>query len=505
MKILVIGAGAAGMSAALSAKETNPDLDVIVVSKGLQGKAHTCEAEGGINAALYSPDNWRKHYEDTLKGGSYRNNPYLVEILCKEAPKAIEWLRTLGLHFDLNEKGEIAQRPIGGHSLPRCCYSADRIGAEILLTLTEEARRQNIIIKDDILITRLLTEKGRVVGAFGIDKRTGEYITFNSDATILATGGIGQIYQFTSNAKENTGDGLILAKMIGCELVDLEFIQFHPTGIAVGRKPGALISEANRGIGGKLLSFDGKEYKRFVNELEKRSVVALAIWEELEKGNQVFLDLTHLDPEFIQEQVPDTLKQIKELANLDLREDLIPVTPTAHFHMGGIKVDEKTLSAMPGLFACGEVMAGVHGANRLGGNSLLETIIFGNLSGKKSVEYLSLCQKKKSQEREKNSLKIKSLEIERLEKIKQIQNPLQIQQKMKSIMWKRVGLKRTIQGLNQGYFEILNCQFEIGSDFSLPRWYNSIELFNQLALSILIINSASRNLNSQGAHQICIE
>ncbi|MEM0134608.1 MAG: FAD-binding protein, partial [Thermoplasmatales archaeon] len=391
--VLIIGAGGAGMRAAIAAFDSGSR--VTILSKSLLGKAHTVMAEGGIAAALAnvdSEDSWEVHFADTMEEGVYISNYRMAEILAKEAPDRVRELEEYGALFDRTPDGTIMQRAFGAHTYRRLCHVGDRTGLEIIRTLEDQILHRDIKFFDELYVTKLLKEGDRVVGAMGIKLNTGEFYVFNSKAVIISTGGCGRIYKVTSNSWESTGDGLGLAYDAGAELMDMEMIQFHPTGMVFppGVK-GLLVTEGVRGEGGILLNAQGERFMQRYSpkkmELDARDIVARANYAEIIAGRGtphggVYLDITHKGADFIKKKLPSMYKQYMDFAGVDITKEKMEVAPTVHYQMGGIRVDpETTATNVPGLFASGEVASGLHGANRLGGNSLADILVFGKRSG----------------------------------------------------------------------------------------------------------------------------
>ena len=421
--VLVIGAGGAGLRAAIEAKAAGADVGL--VCKSLLGKAHTVMAEGGVAAALghVAPsDSWQVHFRDTMVGGKLLNNPRMAELHATEAPARVRELELWGAVFDRTADGRILQRPFGGHSHPRLAHVGDRTGLEMIRTLQDRAVALGIPVYMECTVSRLITGPGGVTGAFGYWRTTGQPVVFPAKAIVLATGGIGKAYEVTSNSWEYSGDGQGLAYAAGAELIDMEFVQFHPTGMVwpPGVR-GLLVTEAVRGEGGILRNKDGdrfmwkylpedrraeyaatdEEAGRWVTalsaghetdarrppELSTRDNVSRAIYTEVREGRGsphggVFLDISYLPAETVRRKLPSMYEQFKELADVDITTGPMEVGPTTHYAMGGIRVDAETGAAtVAGLFAAGEVAGGMHGANRLGGNSLSDLLVFGARTG----------------------------------------------------------------------------------------------------------------------------
>lgn len=390
---LIIGAGAAGLRTAIALADRG--MDCLVIGKRRHGDAHTRLAAGGINASLGHrdpQDRWTYHAADTLREGHFICDPHAVEYLCRNAPDRVRELQSWGCPFSLMEDGRIDQRYFGAQTFRRTCFVGDRTGEAILATLVDRAQHLRIPWRDQVFISRLLVEDGVVGGALGFDTGSGRYLVFRAKAVVMAAGGFTRAYaRSTSRPHENTGDSMALAYLAGATLRDMEFVQFHPTGmVAPPSMAGDLVTEAVRGEGGRLFNAEGERfmerYSPRKKELDARDVVARAIYRELQAGRGtpsggVWLDISHRDPRYIQERLPKMVGQFRD-NGIDITREPMEVAPTAHYPMGGIQVDFQTgATGVPGLFAVGEATAGVHGANRLGGNSLAETLVFGERTG----------------------------------------------------------------------------------------------------------------------------
>ena len=385
--VLVIGSGGAGIRAAVEAAASG---ETIIVSKTITGKGGcTVMAEGGYNAVLRSADSVSTHYEDTMKGGAFLNDPALVEVLAREAPDRIRDLFAWGAVFDLTCENEIAQRPFGGQRFPRTCYAGDHTGHEMVMTLLEKRRGSPVEIRDELTVIDLLKDGNTVSGAITCD-RDGELGVITADAVVLATGGAGQVYDTTTNSTAGPGDGYALGYRAGAELIDMEQVQFHPTGAVYPYDTrGRLITEAVRGEGGILLNTKGERFMEKYDparmELSTRDVVARSIATEVLEGRGtehggVWLDVTHLPREQIETRLPLMLVQFLQFG-VDIRTQPMEVAPTAHHFMGGLRITPEAHTTLPHLFAAGEVTGGVHGGNRLGGNALADTQVFGRRAG----------------------------------------------------------------------------------------------------------------------------
>src|SRR5213596_1321383 len=428
--VIVIGAGGAGLRAAIEASAAG--VRVGLVCKSLLGKAHTVMAEGGIAAALANVDerdNWKVHFADTMRGGQYVNQWRMAELHAKEAPDRVRELEAWGAVFDRTEDGRILQRNFGGHKYPRLAHVGDRTGLEMIRTLQDHGVHRGIEVHMEICILTLLKDGNRIAGAFGYDRERGRFKLFRAKAIILATGGIGKAYKITSNSWDCTGDGHALAYHAGAELIDMEFVQFHPTGMVWPPSVcGMLVTEGVRGEGGILTNKDGKRFMfdfipdnykaqtadneeegwrytqgdrnaRRPPELLTRDHAARCIVREIKAGRGsphggVYLDISWIKSkvshgaEYIKKKLPSMYHQFKQLADIDITKEPMEVGPTTHYMMGGIGVDgDSQMSSVPGLFAAGEVAAGLHGANRLGGNSLSDLLVFGRRAGRYAAEW----------------------------------------------------------------------------------------------------------------------
>lgn len=399
-EVLIIGSGGGGLRTAIELDEH--DIDCLLLGKREHGDAHTVKAAGGINAALGSldpEDRWDIHAADTLKEGHFINQPEAVEMLCKNVPDRVQELQDWGCDFNLTEDGDINQRYFGAQAYRRTCFVGDHTGDAIEQTLVEKAKECEIPYRQNTYITKLLADSGKVAGAVGYDMDSGGFIVFRATAVVLAAGGYSQVYKRSSSRNdENTGDGPALAYEAGVPLRDMEMVQFHPTGMVwPEEKSGSLVTEAVRGEGGKLFNADGErfmeEYSPKQMELDARDVVARANYQEIQEGRGtedggVLLDISHKDADFIKERLPSMYEKLKEYNDVDITEEAMEVAPTSHYSMGGVKIDFETgQTTVEGLFAVGEVTSGLHGGNRLGGNSLAEIVTFGDIFGGHIAEY----------------------------------------------------------------------------------------------------------------------
>src|SRR5947209_4852336 len=397
--VLIIGAGGSGLRAAIEA--LTQGASVGVVCKSLLGKAHTVMAEGGIAASMANvdaADDWRTHFRDTMRGGKFLNNYRMAQLHAQEAADRVRELEQWGALFDRTEDGRILQRAFGGHTFKRLCHVGDRTGLEMIRTLQDRGVQMGIDVYMECTVTRLLTDGDRVTGAFGYWRESGRFVVFKAKSIVLATGGIGKAWPITSNSWEYTGDGMALAYEAGAELMDMEFVQFHPTGMVwPPGVQGLLVTEAVRGEGGTLRNRTGERFmerhdpKRM--ELSTRDVVARAIYTEVKEGRGTehggaYLDISHKPAAYVKRKLPSMYHQFLELADVDITKGPMEVGPTCHYMIGGIRVDAETAqSNVPGLFASGEAAAALHVANRLGGNSLSDLLVFGRRAGQAAADH----------------------------------------------------------------------------------------------------------------------
>jgi fumarate reductase (CoM/CoB) subunit A len=513
--VLVVGAGGAGCRAAIEA--SNYNVSVTLLSKELFGKAHTIMAEGGYNAALGNvdpADNTDIHFKDTVEGGAYLNNQQLVEILVQDACDRILDLEDYGGLFDRTAEGKIAQRLFGKQTYRRTCYASDRTGHEMMATLAEEVRRRDITLLDEVFVSRLLMDDGRAVGATAVSVRNGDFLLFRSKATVLATGGTGRIYSITTNAMQDTGDGYALGFNSGAELVDMEQFQFHPTGVVYPESArGTLVTEAVRGEGGILYNSLGERFMKNYNaklmEVAGRDEVARSIANEISEGrgtkhNGVFLDVSHLPSLIIEERLESMLELFLKIG-IDIRNEPMEVSPTAHHLMGGLKINQRAETTIRRLYAAGEVTGGVHGGNRLGGNALADTQVFGKIAG----ENAAILAKSTSQTPNPNKSDVEQSYAEAYASINRKAGPSAVlmRKKLQQLMWNNVGIFRTGNGLEEALSEILKMRSEVQkvatrdkNDTYNKEWIESLELPNMLLTSEMIAKSAFMRKESRGAH-----
>ena len=495
--VLIIGAGGAGLVAALHAKKEG--VNVKVLTKEYPTRSQTCMAQGGINAALgnMSEDSIDAHIANTLKSAHNEANEEAVRFMCGEAPNTVKWLDEIGVCFSRTEDGKIAQRTLGGASAPRACYAQDYTGLKILHTLYDNCLKEDIeILADKYLLSLLKDDEGSVCGAEILDIRSGAVEHHLAKAVILASGGYSRIYgHYSTNSTASTGDGIAIAKKAGAELIDMEFVQFHPTGL---KNSSILISESARGEGGYVLNSKGE---RFTDELAPRDVLSRAIDAEIKKGEDVFIDIRHLGEAFIDDELPQERKLAKLYENIDPVHELIPIKPVAHYTMGGIKVDNKSQTTVSGLFACGECANHrVHGANRLGGNSLLEIVVFCKEAGLNAAQ--------SAKETAFTTPKVAQKNI--LDEINEYKNELDFYAKREHLaymFYTQVGIVRKREELLSTLEEVQNIQNNINrlgvTDTS--KVYNTnllefIEFKNMLDICEIVVKSALKREVSCGAH-----
>lgn len=515
--VIVIGAGGSGLRAAVEASE-GTGLRVAVITKSLLGKAHTVMAEGGVAASfgnLDAPDGWETHFYDTMRSGHFINNYRTVEIFAKEAPDRVLELESWGAVFDRTQEGRIMQRPFGAHSFRRLCHIGDRTGLELIRTMQYKAIHSGIDVFQEVTMTKLLIQGGRVAGAFGYFREDGRFVLFRARAVVLATGGWGKIFKVTSNSWESTGDGAALAFRAGAELMDMEMVQFHPTGMVwpPGVR-GILVTEGVRGEGGLLYNSEGERFMKTYDpermELSSRDVVARSIFKEAQAGRGTphggaWLDISHKGPEYVKAKLPGMYEQFLTLADLDITRERFEVAPTCHYTMGGLRVDPETCATnIPGLFASGEVACGLHGANRLGGNSLSDLLVFGRRAGLGARDYVSGGV---------GLTPIDAAELDAemdrvLEPFKREggMNPYHVHEKLQEIMTNHAGIMRSGPVLEEGLSKLLELKESAGS-MSIqgsriynPGWHAVFDVENMLLLCEGIVRSALERKESRGAH-----
>ncbi len=495
--VLVVGAGGAGLVAALFAHDDGAK--VTILTKDYPTRSQTCMAQGGINAVLphAQDDSIKSHIQNTLKSAHGIADEAAVERLCTNAPKAIEFLDSIGVPFSRTKDDEIAQRRLGGASGDRACYAQDYTGLKILHTLYDRVLEAGIqILSDRYLLEIFRDEQGEVVGGVSVlNKRSGELEEYSASSVILATGGYAKIYErHSTNATGSTGDGIAAAFRAGVRLSDMEFVQFHPTAL---KSSSILISESARGAGGHLLNSKGE---RFVNELLPRDEVARAMDDAMQKGEDIFLDIRHLGEKFIDEELPQERKLAKLYEGIDPVKDLLPVKPVAHYTMGGIEVDAHSSTNLKGLYAVGECANHkVHGANRLGGNSLLELIVFGREAGENAANYASRSDKR-AYKRTKNILEsIKEFTSER--------NFYDKRATLGDLFYENVGIKKdkkrllsTLESISEMRKELPKMGPKDRSKIYNTNLIEFLEFTNMLELSEIILLGALERQESRGAH-----
>jgi succinate dehydrogenase / fumarate reductase, flavoprotein subunit len=544
--VLVIGAGGAGLRAAIEAAASGARVGV--VCKSLLGKAHTVMAEGGIAAALANVDdrdNWRVHFADTMRGGQYLNNWRMAELHAKEAPECVRELEGWGALFDRTKDGRILQRNFGGHKYPRLAHVGDRTGLEMIRTLQDHGIHTGMEVHMECTVLGLLMDSGRIAGACGYDREKGLFRLWQANAVVLATGGIGRAFKITSNSWEYTGDGLALAYRVGAELQDMEFVQFHPTGMVWPISVrGILVTEGVRGEGGVLRNSEGRRFMfddipdlykeqtadseeegwrytqgdrnaRRPPELLTRDHVARCINREVKAGRGtphggVFLDIawikTHLpkSEEHIKRKLPSMYHQFKQLADLDITKEPMEVGPTTHYMMGGIRVDgDSQMSSVPGLFAAGEVAAGLHGANRLGGNSLSDLVVFGRRAGRFAAEFAK--SNKAAAVDEQQLQAIASAALAPFDRGLSGENPYQIQYDLQDAMQDLVGIVRTENEMQQALESVSQLRARAdrvgitGNRQYNNGWHTAMDLDSLLVVSEAVTRAALLRKESRGA------
>ncbi|HUF47787.1 MAG TPA: fumarate reductase/succinate dehydrogenase flavoprotein subunit [Vicinamibacterales bacterium] len=545
--VLVIGAGGAGLRAAIEASAAG--VTVGVITKSLLGKAHTVMAEGGVAAAMANVDdrdNWRVHFADTMRGGQYLNNWRMAELHAREAPERVRELEAWGAVFDRTPDGRILQRNFGGHRYPRLAHVGDRTGLEMIRTLQDHGIHRGIDVHMEHTVVALLTDDGRVNGALAYDRERGRFKVFHTRAVVMATGGLGRAFRITSNSWEYTGDGYALAYEAGAALQDMEFIQFHPTGMVWPPSvKGILVTEGVRGEGGILVNKDGRRFMfddipenyrsstadneeegwRYVTgdksarrppELLTRDHVARCIMREVKAGRGsphggVFLDIAwirkHISnaPEHIKRKLPSMYHQFKQLADLDITEKPMEVGPTTHYTMGGIRVDGDTqMSTVPGLFAAGEAAAGLHGANRLGGNSLSDLVVFGKRAGEYAAAFARQHSAGTVNDGPVSAAATRALAP--FERGSSGENPYAVQRDLQDMMQDLVGIVRTEGDLQEALVQIAKLSeraTRVGIDGNREfntGWHTAIDLPSLLVVSEAIARAAIERRESRGAH-----
>jgi succinate dehydrogenase flavoprotein subunit len=544
--VLVIGAGGAGLRAAIEASAAG--VKVCVISKSLLGKAHTVMAEGGVAAAMANVDdrdNWRVHFSDTMRGGQYINNPRMAELHAKEAPDRVRELEAWGAVFDRTKDGRILQRNFGGHKYPRLAHVGDRTGLEMIRTLQDHGIHKGIDFQMETTVITLLKSGDRIAGAFCYDRERGRYKLFQAKAVVLATGGIGRAFKITSNSWEYTGDGHSLAYHAGATLLDMEFVQFHPTGmIWPPSVRGLLVTEGVRGEGGILVNNQGKRFMfddipplyknqtadnpeegwrytqgdknaRRPPELLTRDHVARCIMREVREGRGtphggVYLDIAWIKEklpnaaEHIKKKLPSMYHQFKQLGDIDITKEPMEIGPTTHYMMGGVRVDgDSQMSDVPGLFAAGECGAGLHGANRLGGNSLSDLLVFGKRAGEFAAKF--------AKENSAASVDMQHVDQAARESLAPFERsggegPYQVQHDLQDMMQDLVGIVRREEEMTRALEGIAKLKERAGKvsvggnrEYN-PGWHTALDLNNLLTVSEAITRAALLRKESRGAH-----
>jgi len=548
--VLVVGAGGAGLRAAIEAAASGARVGL--VCKSLLGKAHTVMAEGGVAAALANVDdrdNWRVHFADTMRGGQYMNNWRMAEIHAKEAPARVHELEAWGAVFDRTPDGRILQRNFGGHKYPRLAHVGDRTGLEMIRTLQDHAIHQGIDVHMECTVIELFKDGDRIAGALAYDRERGRFKVFEAKAIVLATGGIGRAFHITSNSWEYTGDGQSLAYRAGAALQDMEFVQFHPTGMVWPPSVrGILVTEGVRGEGGILVNKEGRRFMfddipenyrsqtadneeegwRYVQgdknarrppELLTRDHVARCIMREVREGRGsphggVFLDISWIKSkianptEHIKKKLPSMYHQFKQLADIDITTEPMEVGPTTHYVMGGIKVDgDSQMTTVQGLFAAGESAAGLHGANRLGGNSLSDLLVFGKRAGEHAAAYASGSTPGSISSDAVDSAAKKALDpFDRATQTETTEGPYQVQYALQEMMQSLVGIVRREDEMEQALDGLTALRDRaarvsvVGNREFNPGWHTALDLDNLLTVAEAVTRSAIERKESRGGH-----
>jgi len=524
--VLVIGAGAAGARAAIEMVDSGVDPeDVLVIGKRSHGDAHTTWARGGINGALgtHDPDDdWTVHAADTLNEGHFLNDPGKVETVTRHMPDLLRELDDWGMAFSRTDGGDIDQRYFGAQSFRRTAFAGDHTGESLLETLVERARELSVPHRENVFVTRLVADRGRVHGAAGYDMDTGEFVVFDADAVVLAAGGYTSLYdRHSSRDDENTGDGPALAYQAGARLTDMEFVQFHPTGMVGDRYgeewDGRLVTEAVRGEGGRLFNAEGERFMERYSpdqmELDARDVVARAIAKEIREGRGtdnggVYLDISHRDEAFIKERLPRMYERFADLG-VDMAEEPVEVAPTAHYGMGGVVVDDRGETDVDDLFAIGETMAGVHGANRLGGNSLAETVAFGKVAGETIAERVTGGGERQSAASSGPDLETLATQhfadLVTLTEGDGTFDPEALFDDLRALLWDHAGILRDEEGLSAGLAELEDLRERATNlDVDGPTSESfefAINLGFALDVAEAILRGGRERTESRGAHE----
>ena len=545
--VVVLGAGGSGLRAAIAAHESGAR--TAVVCKSLLGKAHTVMAEGGLAAAMrnvWKEDNWKVHFRDTMRGGKLLNHWRMAQLHAQEAPDRVYELEQWGALFDRTPDGLISQRDFGGHRYARLAHVGDRTGLEMIRTLQQRTVELGIDVFMETTITTLLKDGNRISGAFGYVRETGEFVTFEAPAVVLATGGIGKSWKVTSNSWEYSGDGHALALRAGATLVNMEFVQFHPTGMVWPPSVrGILVTEGVRGDGGVLRNSEGKRFmfdyipeffkaetadteeeadgwytdktnNRRPPELLPRDEVARAINSEIKAGRGtphggIYLDIaSRRSPEYIRKRLPSMYHQFKELAEVDITAEPMEIGPTCHYVMGGVEVDpDSAASLVPGLYAAGEVAGGMHGANRLGGNSLGDLLVFGKRAGDHAAAYAAALSTSRPQVADADVARAESEALTPFasaEGVREVENPYTMQHELQQLMNDTVALIRKADEMELALKEIAALRDRLpsvraaGDRHYNPGWHLSLDLRNMLQVAESVARAALERTESRGGH-----
>ncbi len=513
--VLVIGAGGAGLRAAIEALAQS--VSVGVVCKSLLGKAHTVMAEGGIAAAMANvdaADDWRTHFRDTMRGGKFLNNWRMAQLHAQEAPERVTELEQWGALFDRTQDGQILQRAFGGHTFKRLCHVGDRTGLEMIRTLQDRGVQLGFDVYMECTVVALLKDGARCAGALAYWREQGRFVLFKAKSVVIATGGIGKAWRITSNSWEYTGDGMALAYRAGAELMDMEFVQFHPTGMVwPPGVQGLLVTEAVRGEGGILRNKNGERFMERYDpkrlELSTRDVVARSIYTEVREGRGTehggaYLDISHKPAEYVKRKLPSMYHQFKELADVDITKGPMEVGPTCHYMMGGIRVEAETAqTTVPGLFAAGEAAAGLHGANRLGGNSLSDLLVFGRRAGLAAAKHA-----KEVSAPNPDPTEIEQAEQEALAPFQRQtgESPYAIHRDLQEIMQSLVGIFRNREDVQRALGELEKFKQRLavasveGTRMFNPGWHLALEMKAMLTVAEAVARSALVREESRGAH-----
>ncbi|MEM6281437.1 MAG: FAD-binding protein [Chloroflexota bacterium] len=510
--ILVIGSGAAGMRAAIAGHEAGKD--TVIVGKRTRRDAHTVLAAGGINAALGTvdpEDSWQQHFVDTLKEGYFLSDPRTVELMAREAPTAIEELVAYGVDFAKTPDGEIDQRYFGAHKYRRTAYVGDSTGRAVLYGLADRVEELDIPIHENQYVSRLLVKDGVCFGAMSFNLLSGERTVYLADAVVLAAGGHTRLWRRSSSrALENTGDGMYLALAAGGEIADMELVQFHPTGmVAPESMLGTLVTEAVRGEGGRLYNADGERYMGRYDaermELSTRDRVALANYTEIQEGRGgpnggVFLDISHRSLDYIMEKLPRMYQQFMDAQNIDISKEPMEVAPTAHYTMGGVVVEPDThATSIAGLYAAGETTSGLHGANRLGGNSLAETVVFGRRAGEAAVAF---SQNLGAQVRANDVVRIAHDDLNNIVRTG-TESAIDLLQTLRNVMWETCGVVRTEEKMQYGLermedLKVALTRANVSTEMELAQ---ALDLRASIVSAEATLRGAIERRESRGAHQ----